>query len=199
MLALLLRMLGVLAFFGTLAILAVGTIVIVIGLATNRRHVAASAAAAVGGWVILYAAAVLLGPVLTPRRSLAPGDALVFCGFDCHLHIAVVGVKSDTGLTVTLRVWSDARREPEYPSHLRVRARDAAGKEYAALGGALQDPLNAGDSYTTRLRFDVPAGAGPLRLVATWGDWQDYVIPGPENAMVQRRRTVDLALAARSP
>jgi hypothetical protein len=190
----LLRMLGVLAFFGTIAVMVLGAVVMLAALATDRPRLFRGTAAGVGCWVVLYALALVLGPVITPARQLAAHQELSFCGLDCHLHVAVTDVQNDSGLAVTLSFRSDAKRAPEFPSHLRIRAVDANGLEHQSAEGPLTGRLDAGQSFSRRLHFDVPANAGPANLVVTWGDWEDYVIPGPENALVQRRRKVLLTL-----
>lgn len=192
----LLRMLGVLAFVGTFAVVGVGAVVMLVGLLTDRPKLFHGTASAVGCWVVSYALAIVAGPIVTPSRQLAANEELSFCGLDCHLHVAVTDVQHDGGLAVTLRLRSDARSAPEFPSHLSIRAVDAAGIEHLPVEGRLAGELAAGESFTRRLHFDLPPDATPARLLVTWGDWQDYVIPGPENALVQRRRSVLLAPAA---
>ena len=194
MLQLFLRMLGVLAFFGTLSILAVGAIAIVVGLVTGRPKVVASAAAVVGGWVILYVAAVVLGPALTPRRTLALGDELAFCGFDCHLHLAVIGVKSDSGLTVTLRIWSDARQEPEYPQYLQFRLIGADGALLAPENEAraFLRPLEAGQSYVDSLYFAASPTAFPYALRVVYPGPIDALLFGPASSWATGKTTLAL-------
>jgi hypothetical protein len=190
-----LRLLGMLTFFGTvLALLAAGAVVM-IALARHDPRLARRAVLAGGAWLGIYVLLVLAGPVVARERVLGIGDEMSFCGFDCHLHVSVLEVRRDGGVDVTIRARSDAREAREYPSHLRIRVRDLAGREYAPVAGQLARTLGAGESYTERLRFDLPADALEPGLVLTWGDWMDYIVPGPENALVQQRSSISLALA----
>src|SRR5690242_13259501 len=188
---LILRLLGIALFLATPLVLGAAAIAAIAGLASGRGRVAAIAALGGAGWAAAYAALLAAGPLLTPRRLLDPGDELAFCGLDCHLHVSVASVERAAGLVVTLRLRSDAREAPEYPSHLRVRAVDAAGNVYAPAG-TLDGALGAGETREAALRFALPATARAPRLVVSWGDWEDYLVPGPENALVQQRRAIRL-------
>ncbi len=195
MLSLILRVLGTFAFLGTIVVLVLGTILIAVALATHRPRLLRGTVVVIGGWLTAYGLAIVAGPLLTRYQQLDAGHELAFCGFDCHLHVSVVNVSAGEGLWVTLRLRSDAKSAPEYPSHLRVRAVDADGHEYPASAGALTDVLPAGVTDSSRLRFDLPAAARDPRLRITWGDWEDYIVPGPENVLAQRKRTIPLAAA----
>jgi hypothetical protein len=190
-----LRMMGMLAFFGTVLVLLAAGAVVMIAPARRDGRLAGRAALAGGAWLGVYALLVLAGPLVARERVLGLGDELSFCGFDCHLHVSVVEVRHDNGVDVTMRARSDARQVREYPSHLRVRVRDLAGREFAPAAGQLARTLGAGESYTERLRFELPADALEPRLVVSWGDWMDYIVPGPENALVQQRSSIRLASA----
>ena len=192
MLPLALRVLGTHAFLGTMVILAVGLVVIAVALLTHRPRLLRGTTIALGGWLAAYGVALVAGPLLTAHRRLAAGEELAFCGFDCHLHVSLARVEADGATWVTLRLRSDAKAAPEYPSHLRVRAVDADGHQYQPTAGALAAMLPAGATMDSRLRFDLPAAARDPRLIVTWGDWEDYVVPGPENALVQRKRSIPL-------
>ena len=186
----LLRLAGFAAFLLTGLILAAGLIVVVVAAFTGRPRLLTATVVGIFGWLACYALALLAGPLLARRQTLGLGEELAFCGLDCHLHLSVTGVSGTSDLAVRLRLRSDAKGEPEYPSHLRIRLVDAAGRDYAPRPAAPLEPLPAGAEYVRDLHFTVPAGVTPERLVVTWGDWPDYVVPGPENALVQRRRSI---------
>ena len=190
MLTQLLRLTGFAAFLLTGLILAAGLIVVVLTAFTGRPRLLTATVFGIFGWLACYALAVLAGPLLARHQTLALGEELAFCGLDCHLHLSVTGVSGTSDLAVRLRLRSDAKGEPEYPSHLRMRLVDAAGHEYAPRPAAPLEPLPAGADYVREVHFTLPAGAAAERLVVTWGDWPDYVVPGPENALVQRRRSI---------
>ena len=196
MLVQLLKLAGFGVFLLTGLVIGVGLVVVAIAAFTGRPRLLTAAAGGTAAWLVCYALALLAGPALTRQRTLGLGDELSFCGLDCHLHLAVTDVRRDGDVTVRLRFRSDAKAAPEYPSHLRVRVLDAAGHQYAPQPVVELEPLAAGAEYAREFHFPIPAGATAERLVATWGDWPDYFVPGPENALVQRRRSILLTATA---
>jgi hypothetical protein len=189
----LLRLAGFAAFLLTGLVLAAGLIVVVVAAFTGRPRLLTATVLGIFGWLGCYALAVLAGPLLARRQTLSLGEEMAFCGLDCHLHVSVTGISGTGDLALRLRLRSDAKGAPEYPSHLRIRLVDAAGHDYAPRPAAPLEPLAAGAEYVRDLHFTLPTGAAAERLVVTWGDWPDYVVPGPENALVQRRRSILLA------
>ena len=196
MLVQLLRLGGIAAFLFTGVVIVVGLGLMVFGEFTGRPRLVTLTATGVAVWFACYGVALLAGPSLAQRRVLGPAEEMAFCGFDCHLHLSVAGVSREGGLAVRLHFRSDAKQAPEYPSHLRIRAVDGAGHGYAPAMDTPLAPLPAGAEYSRELRFRLPAGATADRLRVTWGDWQDYLVPGPENAMVQRRRSFRIGAPA---
>jgi hypothetical protein len=59
------------------------------------------------------------------------------------------------------------------------------------VGGALA----AGASREVTLEFDVPADARALRVVPSWRGAPGWLLPGPENMLVQRRTGIALDIA----
>ena len=49
--------------------------------------------------------------------------------------------------------------------------------------------FGAGESRTHPVQFAVPPDAGPVRIMVSWGGL-DYLIPGPQNPLVQRRASL---------
>jgi hypothetical protein len=199
MLAQLLRVAGVATFLLTGLAVGLGLLMMAVAAVTGRPRLLTVAATGTATWLLGYALALLAGPALTRPQTLALGDELSFCGLDCHLHVAATRVRWDGDLAVRLHFRSDAKAAPEYPSHLRIRVLDAAGHEYAPDPAPALDPLAAGAGYDRDLRFRLPREAEAKRLVVTWGDWPDHVVPGPENVLVQRRRSILLAAPAVRP
>jgi len=191
-LGLLLRLGGAAAFLvlvtaitGALLVAAIG---LVRGNTTMIRRAGLAGLAALG----VYGALLLAGPLLLGRRTLAPGEELAFCGFDCHLHLTATHVARDGGLDVTVRARSDAREVPEDPRYVTLSVVDATGARYPADSMTLDTLLGPGDAYERTLHFAVPASATGLRLVGTWQGWPAYAIPGPDNIFVQRRSGIAL-------
>jgi hypothetical protein len=117
---------------------------------------------------------------------------------------------------VTLRVRFDeetisSQRPREVsltPNPRRVRVVDGSGGNYAvdpagqraleAAAGpqvALTQPLKPGESYVTRLVFDLPVNAPDPRLLITESDWVTHLLLGHENSFLHRK--VFLAVARR--
>lgn len=194
--SLLLRLFGALAFMGVAALLACAVFGIAYALGTHNgplaRRIALGAAMVGAGYALLLAA----GPLLTPSRSLPPGGELSFCGFDCHLHVSATSERLDDSLDVTLRFRSDAKAAPEYPGELRVVVADAAGLEFLPERPLPADSLLAGMAVNWTLRFIVPADIRAPRLLVTWRGWLDYLVPGPQNPLVQRKASLMLASGA---
>lgn len=191
-LGLLLRLGGAGAFLLLAAAITGALLVVVIALLRGNAKTARRAGTA--GLVLagIYGVLLLSGPALLGRRTLAPGQELAFCGFDCHLHLTATHVTRNGGLVVMVRARSDAREAPEDPRYLTLSVVDARGTRYPADSMTLDTPLGPGDAYERPLHFDVPASATGLRLVGTWQGWPAYAIPGPDNIFVQRRSGIAL-------
>ena len=187
--SLVLRMLGMLFFLATALTLAVGVLTLVYAVGTRDARLARRVLVATGIVVTLYAAVLIGGPLLTRERTLAPGSEVSFCGFDCHLHVSVAGASRPGPLEVVLQFRSDAKAAPEHPALLMVRAVDSTGRRYRPLEPVPDAPLGPGEVRTHPLHFDVPVNAGPVRVVVSW-DGLDYLIPGPQNPLVQQRATL---------
>jgi hypothetical protein len=192
-LGLLLRIGGAASFVVLAAGITGALLVTVIALVRSNRVVARRAGIAGLSLLGLYAGLLLAGPLLLGRRTLAPGQELSFCGFDCHLHLTATQVARNGGLDVTVRARSDAREAPEDPRYLALSVIDTNGVRYAADSTTLDTPLGPGDFYERTLHFAVPATATGLKLVGTWQGWPAYAIPGPDNIFVQRRSGIALA------
>jgi hypothetical protein len=193
--ALLLRLSGLL-FMATAALtLTAALLAGVYAVGRRNRRLLRSAALVAGGAVAVHAALLLAGPLLARDRVLAPGSEMSFCGFDCHLHVSAA--RGSVPGAVILRFRSDARAVAEHPGYLRARGIDARGNSYDPLDPIPDVPLIAGDTVERMLTFAPAQGERIDRIALTWRDWESYLVPGPENPLVQRRRT--LALAAAPP
>jgi hypothetical protein len=140
----------------------------------------------------IYALLWVAGLLLAQRTVLAPGQAVRFCGLDCHLHVSVASVQPGTDLGVTVRFSSNAVQAPEWPGKLLFRLVDSAGSEYSPTNEIPDSALRAGESWTHELHF--PAGINPAgaTLFVTWKPGLDYLVPGAGNPLVQRRTRLAL-------
>lgn len=160
-------------------------------LLARRALIAAGAVAGVYGlfWV--------LGVALAPRRVLAPGETISFCGLDCHLHVSVREVRTGPDLGVTVRFASNAVRAPEWPGALRFRLRDSSGREYAPSNSVPDTALRAGASWEFELLFPAQAKPDGSVLIVTWDGVLDYLVPGSGNPLAQRQRRLALPAPVR--
>jgi hypothetical protein len=144
------------------------------------------------GMLAVYAFFWLFGFLSAPRIVLPPGKFVTFCGFDCHLHVSVDGVKSGRELGVTVRFSSNAVQAPEFPRELQFRLLDGSGKEFAPLNEVPDSALHAGESWTHELHFPPDAKPAGAQLLVSWKPGLDYFVPGSGNPLVQRRRRLAL-------
>jgi len=130
-----------------------------------------------------------LGLLLARDRVLPPGEAVRFCGLDCHLHVQVSEAHPGA---VIVRFSSNAVRVPEFPAKLEVRLRDLQGKTYRPVNQIPERALGPGETWTHTLRFaeGVPIEGGSL--IVTWKRGLDYLVPGAGNPLVQRHTRLAL-------
>jgi hypothetical protein len=193
---------------------------VVAGLAVvgGRARIARSIALIAGAWVAAYAALLVVTSLVSRERTLALGETKRFCGFylDCHMGISVervdtvstIGEGNDalgaggTFYVVTLRVSSDARRVPLHLEQPEIVIVDAEGYRYERSLDAeqtlaraeladLEQPVNAGDSFSRTVVIDVPHDARHPRLHVTMGGRLDRVVElaviGDEDALLHAR------------
>lgn len=194
--ALLLRLLGA-AVLGTVALPVGGAIVTAMYAAVRGNlRLQRLALLAAGIAVAELGVLILAGPVLARGRVLPAGSELSFCGFDCHLHLSAR--PGPAGNVVVVRFRSDARAVPERPGALRIVGFDDAGHRHPALDPIPGIPLQAGETVEHAIRFAIDPGTPIQRISAIWRDWESYLLPGPENPLVQERTSVALGLPAGS-
>jgi hypothetical protein len=147
-------------------------------------------AAGLGAAVFLgYAGFFGLGLLLAKDRVLPPGEALQFCGLDCHLHVQVSEAHPGA---VTVRFSSNAVRAPEFPAELAFALRDSAGKLYQPLNEVPDRVLGPGESWIHTLRFAEGTRIEGGSLIVTWKRGLDYLVPGAGNPLVQRHTRLAL-------
>jgi len=156
-----------------------------------------------GAYVLLFA----IASFTSHDRVLAPGEEKHICEIDCHLAYSVAGVKTEPGpngttrYTVTVQVRFDeetiSSRRPRdmalSPNSRYVALVDAAGDTYPGSTEGLQRRLIPGESYTTDIGFDVPAGATGARLVLRNNDFETHFLIGHENSLGHGTTTFALA------
>ena len=183
-----LRLAGMLLLVATLLTITGALLAAVYAAGRSNRRLLRNALVAAAVVTLVHGLLVIAGPLLMPARVLAEGTELSFCGFDCHLHVSArSGATADL---VVLRFRSDARAVPEHPAWLRVHGYDTDGVAHAPLEPIRDTLLAAGDTIEQRLRF--PPGTHIERIAVTWRLWDRYLVPGPDNPLVQARVSLDL-------
>jgi len=198
--------LSALAFLGMLAFLML-SVALGIGFAFARRRQALKAAVSFALIAVVgYGAVLVLFSVASQRVVLASGQEKYFCEIDCHLAYSVVSagyqadpqIPGDTRYVVELQTRFDpttiaARRgnRPLTPSSRDVVIIDQAGHEYQPAevqGQSLLTPLRPGESYRTKLIFEVQGMAGrPFLWVHTKVDAPEWMMIGNEVSPLHRK------------
>lgn len=216
--------LSVLAFLGTAALLLAAGGTGLFLLARGNRYAARRTLLAVMGLGGIYAAALVGFSAGSRERLLEPGGRKYFCELDCHLAYSVLGTAREPAgrgvrQTVDLRVWFDpsttsARRGDGllYPNPRRIALVDRDGRRYAPAdqtptlvsSGAetwapLTHPLRPGESYRTRLVFDLPRDARPDRLVLVESDPVTRLLIGHENSLLHAQTAFALPAGGGGP
>lgn len=186
-------------------VVALGSAVVLRAL--GRRRLAALALLGSAAATAVYLV-VLVGLSALSREQVAePGEEKYFCEVDCHLAYSVVGVQSaGSRRIVTLRVRFDentiascrSRDVPLTPNRRRVRVVDANGRIHAPAATTTRDlslarPLRPGDSYLTRLVFELPASARDARLLITEANPATRLLLGHENSFLHRKTFLAVA------
>lgn len=201
--------LGILAFLGLVGGVLVTGIAFLSALLLKRREWARRFALVGAGGVGLYVI-LLVGFSLGSReRVLALGQSKHLCEIDCHSEYAVTGVRTTKTLgprnarglfyVVTVKVEFDSstispRRgmSPLQIGPREVTVMDGKGTRYGLLSADNADSLRRsivpGQSYTTDLVFDLPAGlSDPKLLIAVPAAPPDWLVIGSENSLLHQR------------
>ncbi len=158
------------------------------GIAWAARRASLAKLLGGAGLAVAVVYTTLLGAasLLSRERVLASGERKYFCEMDCHIAYDVVAADAPDGRTraVTLRTWFDPStiasfrgNAPLLPGSRVVYLQDEAGRRYEpspeatrswedrhGAGTPFGKELVPGESYTTNFVFEVPPGAGGLRL-----------------------------------
>lgn len=208
---------GALGLLGAAFVLALLGLVFAHALLRRRRGRARAALAAGLCVAGLYVALTLAFSLASTEEVLAGGAEKYFCELDCHLAYSVAGVRRAPALggaraagefwVVTLRTRFDETTtshgrgdRPLNPNPRRVEVFDEERRAYGpseegarslaeagAAGTPLDTPLRPGESYTTQLVFDLPAGVRrPVLLVSESTAATRFII-GHENSLLHRK------------
>jgi hypothetical protein len=207
------------AFLGAGLVLFVCAVGAAISLAFRHRRIAGWIGAAAAFVALGYGALLFAASFLSRDRTLARGERKYFCEIDCHLAYSVTDVQRVGGgpyIAVTLRAWFDPNTIAPWrgdallsPNPRVVYAVDGAGRpRHTSLAGQraweaehgpatpLTRPLRPGESYTTTLVFEAPAGPEDLRLFVGDSPGLEKLLIGHENSPLHGK--IYLALGSKA-
>lgn len=217
--------LGILMLLASFGLVTLGVGAMVLARLRGRPVRVRTLMAGAAGWGIVYAAALISSSLTSHEQLLGRDEDKRFCGFylDCHLQVAVTRVDTARALgtgdravraegvfyILTLRVSSTAVAAQLQLLDPRLSVRDRSGRVFtrhaaaestlAARGApaeSLTRPLAAGETFTTTVAFDVPAGAPAPRLSVTEGIWAERLVEliliGDEDSFLHKRTMFEL-------
>lgn len=170
----------------------------------------------------LYGVTLLAVSLLSSEQVLAQGEKKYFCEVDCHLAYSVEEVEATpvlgsaqaggTFYIVTVKTWfdettvSDGRGgRPLEPNFRSVAIRDAQGRDFRpsyegqrALdrmeehNQTFMHPVRPGESFLTRVVFDLPADVSQPRLSLITAKPETLFIIGHESSLFHKKITFHL-------
>ena len=198
--------LSAMAFLGMVAFLML-SVALAIGFAFGKKRKALRATASFAAVAVLsYGAMLMVFSVASQRVVLAAGQEKYFCELDCHLAYSVVSagyqaahvMAGDRQYVVELQTRFDPttigpRRGNGAltPNPRDVVIVDGGGHEYRPAeieGKSLVTPLRPGESYRTKLVFEVQGMQGhPFLWVHTKADAPEWMMIGNEVSPLHRK------------
>ncbi|MEP6574268.1 MAG: hypothetical protein ABJD11_16320 [Gemmatimonadota bacterium] len=213
--------LGTLVFLGAGFGLLLSAIAVIALALSGRRKLARQVTLLSGAAVAIYAIVLSTVSIASVEQVLPAGAEKYFCELDCHLAYSVAAVHAapeTAGQLYVLslrtrfdeRTISPSRGEGElYPNPRGIWLVDAAGRSYEPIADAGQGnagadsmattpvstPLRPGQSYITRLTFELPATARDPKLLLTESEWPTWFVIGHENSLLHRKTLLELPRA----
>ena len=170
----------------------------------RRRDTTGRLLRILGGYVALYALALLGISLLLPRRFYAPGERRCFDDW-CVASVEAKIADGSAGVTcqgdpgrhnwiATIQISSDAKRVRQRAPDARAELEDQQGKRYQPCGAPLirgnaharlmSDELGPGESFYVLLPFRLPDETRPAGLVVHHGDFPSIVIIGADQSLL---------------
>ncbi len=167
-----------------------------------------------GGFVALYAVALVCVALAIPRKFYSPGERRCFdewCVAAIDAQVAdgsaddpCGGDRNSRSWLVTIEVSSEAKRVRQRAPDARAELEDQQGKRYQPCAAALargtgparvlSDRLGPGESFEVVLPFQLPGEATPAGLVVHHGDIPGVVIIGADQSLLHRPALQRLAI-----
>lgn len=199
-----LQLIGKLAFFALLFVLAAGGIATLIALARGRIAGARRTILTLAGVCGLYLIALIATSLISRDVVLPVGTEKSICGLDCDLHFSVISARrvpdalaiapGRTRWWVELRARSDARRVAMDLAPFEVFAVDDRSGRHVSIdpmSGAFRrrpftGALAPGQTDTLRVAFDVPEHTTHPRLLVAEADPLSAFVLGDEGSLFHR-------------
>ena len=172
-------------------------------LALIRRQARAVGKSLLFGLLYLTLYLVVLGAtgLMTPRRSLNPGQAECFddwCAAGISARLGEAGALTDCRPPADQVTWLVTLELSSRARGIQQRARDAAavledfsGQQAQPCSGplgehGLQDFLAPGESFQVQMAFNLPAGSSPAGVVIHHGTFPGVLIIGDDQVFLHR-------------
>lgn len=164
-------------------------------------------------WFVLYTVFLFGSSLTSTERELGFNETKAYCGFyiDCHLHTSVTNIRTARKLgdriasgkfyIVTVKVSSDARREPLGLTTVDAHVVDRRGREYPRHTTAEQQLspqpeferlISPGESFEKQIVFDLPIDVERPRLDISEGyaidRYIEAVLIDDEDSLLHKRR-----------
>jgi hypothetical protein len=201
---------GALALLGVAFLFLVAAIALAHSLIVRKRKRAKVVLLAMLIVAASYLAAILVFSLASHENVLARGQEKHFCELDCHLAYSIVATRQAkqldgpkpltaqgqfTIITIKTR-FDESTISPDrgngllYPNGRVLTLIDDSGKNYLPVtqtGTPMTLPLGPGETYTTDVAFDLPAGAKPTTLLVNEGAWDTRFVIGHENSPFHKK------------
>ncbi len=201
--------LAALALLGTGFLIFLAAIVLIQSLIVRKVRRAKVVMLAMAAVLALYGSAVVAFSFASHYNLIARGQEKHFCELDCHLAYSILNVAQAAAspdgrqpVTVTIKTrFDETTISPSrgngllYPNPRTLTLYDDRGNRYAPQfesGTSFTTPLRPGESYTTDVVFNLPAGVRPARLLLNESDWITHVVLGHENSPLHRKTEFQL-------
>ena len=203
---------GVLMMLMTICGLIVAGFLLAVAAVTHKKWLLTFVLGGVVTWLAGYAILLFAGSMFSVEHTLQLGEAKEYCGFyfDCHMHTSVTGVQTAKIIgdrtangeyyIVTVKVFSDARREPlaldTVAAHVVDRSGHAYTRDMQAEAQLPRQPefekrIAPTESFEKEIVFDMPANVNSPRLDISEGYWIDHAIEavliGDEDSILHKR------------
>jgi hypothetical protein len=209
---------GVLLMLMTIGGSLAAAVLLVIALVMRKAWLRNFVLGSVAVWFGFYGLMLVGSSLASEEKTLGLNEPKEYCGFylDCHMHTAVTDVRRTKTIgdrtakgefcIVTVKVFSDAKREPLNLVETQAAVLDEQGNAYArdrnaeaALGPQpeFETKIAPAETFTKQVVFDLPADIKAPRLDVRDGYGIDTAIEAvlidDEDSILHKRNYFDLA------